>query len=386
MESSTSPSSAAVLFTAFEPSGDEHASQVIAALRQRRPDIAIFAAGGPKMKAAGAQIILDTTHDAVMGIPGLGKILEHKRMNKQIERWLDSNKVALHMPVDSPAANFPISKLSKARGIPVYQLVAPQLWAWAPWRIRKTKRLIDKLLCILPFEEDWFRERGVDAEYVGHPIFSEVYDDDAIDSVAQTLPESEMRLAILPGSRPGEIEKSYPTMLGAFIELRRRHPDLIGVVAATNEGLAKRIGEINQEQAGGEVDGLRVITGHANAVLRWSSYAMATSGTVTLRACRHQRPLVAMFRIKPLMWNLLGRWLLNTPFILLPNIIMGEEMIPELIPYYGGPQRLTEAMDRLIRDDAAQQKQIQAQSELATRFGNRNAAQRAAELIDEAVG
>ena len=375
-----------MLFTAFEPSGDEHASQVIAALRQRRPDIAIFAAGGPKMKAAGAQIILDTTHDAVMGIPGLGKILEHKKMNKQIERWLDSNKVALHMPVDSPAANFPISKLSKARGIPVYQLVAPQLWAWAPWRIRKTKRLIDKLLCILPFEEDWFRQRGVDAEYVGHPIFSEIYDDDAIDSVAQTLPESEMRLAILPGSRPGEIEKSYPAMLGAFIELRRRHPDLIGVVAATNDSLANRIGEIDQEQAGGEVEGLSVVSGQANAVLRWSRYAMATSGTVTLRACRHQRPLVAMFRIKPLVWNLLGRWLLNTPFILLPNIIMGEEMIPELIPYYGGPQRLTEAMDLLIRDDAAQRTQIEAQGELVERFGNHDAAQRAAELIDEAIG
>ena len=113
---------------------------------------------------------------------------------------------------------------------------------------------------------------------------------------------------------------------------------------------------------------------------------MATSGTVTLRASRHRRPLVAMFRVKPLVWHLLGRWLLNTPFILLPNIIMGEEIIPELIPYFGGPQRLTEAMDRLIRDDAAQRAQIEAQDKLADRFGNRNAAQRAAELIDAAVG
>ena len=385
MPTDAPPSSPAVLFTAFEPSGDEHASAVITELHTRRPDIAIFAAGGPKMRAAGAKIILDTTHDAVMGLPGLGKILEHRRLNKQIERWLDANRIALHMPVDSPAANFPIARLAKARGIPVFQLVAPQLWAWAPWRIRKTRRLIDKLLCILPFEEQWFRERGVDAEYVGHPIFGASFDDASIDAVVKTLPAGEQRLAILPGSRPGEIEKNYPTMLDAFIELRRRHPDLLGVVAATNDRIAQRIDEINQKRTGGQPEGLRVIVGHANAVIRWSRFAVATSGTVTLRVCRHGRPLVAMFRVNPVLWSLFARWALNTPFILLPNIIMGRAIIPELAPYFGGPERLIDALDNLLGDEAAQREQIDAQLELSERFGDHNAARRAAELIDAAV-
>lgn len=375
----------AVLFTAFEPSGDEHASAVIAELRVRRPDIAVFAAGGPKMRAAGAQIILDTTHDAVMGLPGIGKVLEHRRFNKQIARWLDEHRIALHMPVDSPAANFPIARLAKARGVPVFQLVAPQLWAWAPWRIRKTKRLIDKLLCILPFEEEWFRGRGVDAQYVGHPIFGEAFDDAAIDAVVATLPAGERRLAILPGSRPGEIEKNYPTMLGAFVELRKRHPGLLGVVAATNERLAARIDEINRQRDGGEPEGLQAVIGQANAVIRWSNIAVATSGTVTLRVCRHGRPLVAMFRVNPWLWNMVGRWVIRTPFILLPNIIMGREIIPELAPYSGGPDRLIGALDALLSDEAAQRAQVGAQRELSAMFGDRNAARRAAEMIDQAV-
>jgi len=380
----TTPSPA-VLFTAFEPSGDEHASQVIAALRVRRPDIAIYAAGGPKMRAAGAEIILDTTHDAVMGIPGIGKILEHKKMNAVIERWLDDHPVALHCPVDSPAANFPIAKLAKQRGIGVCQLVAPQLWAWAPWRIRKTKRLIDKLMCILPFEEEWFRSRGVDAEYVGHPIFGEVYDDEAIDAAAAALPSGERRLAILPGSRPGEIEKNYPTMLDAFLKLKKRHPELLGVVAATNERLAARITEINAERAGADPDGLTITTGQANAVIRWSNIACATSGTVTLRVCRHGRPLVAMFRVGRVLWYALPRWVLNTPFILLPNIIMGREVIPELAPYFGDHRRLTEAIDTLMQDENAQREQVAAQAQLKSKFGDRDAATRAAELIDQRV-
>ena len=384
--SDASTSCPAVLFTAFEPSGDEHASQVIAQLRARRPDISIYAAGGSKMRAAGAEIIVETTHDAVMGLPGIGKILEHRRLNKQIERWLDANPVALHSPVDSPAANFPIAKLARARGVPVYQLVAPQLWAWAPWRIGKTRRLIDKLMCILPFEEQWFRDRGVDAEYVGHPIFGEEFDDAEIDAAVLTMPAGERRLAILPGSRPGEIEKNYPTMLDAFIELRRRHPDLLGIVAATNDRLARRIGAINRERTGGDPQGLLVRTGQADAVIRWSGYAMATSGTVTLRVCRHGRPLVAMFRVNRAMWNCFGRWVLNTPYILLPNIILGREIIPELAPYFGGPARLIEAMGQLMGDEAAQREQTRAQQELTERFGDRSAASRAAELIDAAVG
>ena len=166
----------ALLFTAFEPSGDDHAAAVVAELRRRHPDLPIYGWGGPKMERAGATIIERTGHDAVMGMPGLAKILEHKRINGRIRRWLDQNPVAVHIPVDSPAANFPICKMTKARGIRVVHLVAPQIWAWGPWRIKKLRRLTDLVLCLLPCEEAWFLTRGVRAKFIGHPLFDHPLD------------------------------------------------------------------------------------------------------------------------------------------------------------------------------------------------------------------
>jgi lipid-A-disaccharide synthase len=117
-----------------------------------------------------------------MGIPGLGKVLEHLKINRAVKRWLQTHPVALHVPVDSPAANFPICKIAKKSGARVVHLVAPQVWAWAEWRVNKLRRLTDLVLCLLPFEEQWFAMRGVKARFVGHPLFDEPLDYPAIDA------------------------------------------------------------------------------------------------------------------------------------------------------------------------------------------------------------
>ncbi|MFN7022873.1 MAG: lipid-A-disaccharide synthase, partial [Phycisphaerales bacterium] len=172
----------ALLFTAFEPSGDDHAAPVIAALRSRHPRLPIYAWGGPKMEAAGATIVERTGDDAVMGMPGLAKVLEHSRINRRIDDWLDDHRITVHVPVDSPAANFPICALTKARGAKAVHLVAPQIWAWGQWRLKKLKRLTDLVLCLLPFEEEWFQARGVPARFIGHPLFDRTPDVAAADA------------------------------------------------------------------------------------------------------------------------------------------------------------------------------------------------------------
>ena len=153
-----------LLFTAFEPSGDEHASKVIAEIRRRRPKLAICAWGGPKMVKAGAVVIERTGDDAVMGVPGLAKIREHQKINVRIEDWVKKHPVNVHVPVDSPAANFPICEITKKSGSRVVHLVAPQIWAWGRWRIHKLRRLTDLVLCLLPFEEEFFAKRNVPAK------------------------------------------------------------------------------------------------------------------------------------------------------------------------------------------------------------------------------
>ncbi|HHN78407.1 MAG TPA: lipid-A-disaccharide synthase, partial [Phycisphaerales bacterium] len=144
------PAEPAILFTGFEPSGDDHASAVIAELRRRHPGLRMYAWGGPKMGQAGAEIIEETGKDAVMGLPGLSKVLEHRRINQRIAAWLDRNPVRVHVPIDSPAANFPICKMARKRGVKVVHLVAPQVWAWGKWRVNKLRRLTDFVCCLLP--------------------------------------------------------------------------------------------------------------------------------------------------------------------------------------------------------------------------------------------
>lgn len=376
----------AVLFTAFEPSGDDHAAAVIAELRQLQPGLPIYAWGGPDMEAAGAELIERTGDDAVMGLPGLAKIREHKRINARIRRWLrDRPDVRLHVPVDSPAANFPICKIAKRGGVEVLHLVAPQIWAWGGWRIRKLRRLTDGLLCLLPFEEAWFRERGIPATFIGHPLFDEQFDTAALDRQAEAFPEGEHRIALLPGSRPGEIAKNWPLLLDAYRAIERRCPGTTGVVAATTDAVAERL-RSTAAAGGGWPDSLTVATAKTDAVVRWSDLALVVSGTVTLQIARHQRPMIIVYKSSPLLYMLLARWVLSTEFLTLPNLIAGREIVPELVPHFGGHEPMVEQAMRLIEHPEIASRQRGELGRIVEKFQGRRAGREAALAILDKLG
>lgn len=381
----------ALLFTAFEPSGDDHAAAVIAELRRRHPSLPIYAWGGAKMAAAGATIVEHTGDDAVMGVPGLGKILEHSRINRRIEAWLQTKIASLggphliHIPVDSPGANFPICAISKKLGVRVVHLVAPQMWAWGSWRIRKLKRRTDLVLCILPFEEDWFRARGVSARFIGHPLFDEPLDFAEIDRRAAELGTGSPRLALMPGSRPAEITNSLPVLLDAFRRLRADFPTVAGVVAATKPGVADRILQIADEH-GGWPEGLKMVVADTDAAIRWCDFALVVSGTVTLQIAKQCRPMVTMYRPNRLFYYLLARWLVSTPFFTLPNLIAGKRIIKELIPHFGGGEELAVEVIRFMRQPGYAEDQRQSLERVVKKFEGRVAARMAADEIARMAG
>lgn len=374
-----------ILFTAFEPSGDDHAAVVIAALRHRYPHIAIYAWGGPKMAAAGATIIEETGHDAVMGIPGLAKIREHLQINARIDKWLDANPIDLHVPVDSPAANFPICKLTKPRGIKVVHLVAPQMWAWGEWRVRKLRRLSDLVLCLLPFEEKWFKERGVPARFIGHPLFDIPLDMPALDQAAADLPKGPIRLALMPGSRPKEISKNFPQLLASFRDLSKDHPDLVGTIAATTPAVADRLRAMANETGGWPIN-LAMLSGQTDTVIRWCSAALVVSGTVTLQIAKQSRPMVVFYKSNPLVYMLLGRWVLTTEFFTLPNLIAGREIVPELIPHFAGYEPVLAAARTLLSSPDKAARQIDDLNNVTAQFQGHRAGPEAAAAICEALG
>ena len=202
-ESTTSKPS--ILFTAFEPSGDAHAAPVIRELLRAAPNLTVYAWGGPRMREAGATIVEESAVDGTMGVGALGRIAAVRKQIKQIDRWAGQYRVLAHVAVDSPAANFPICKSMRRSGARVIHLVAPQIWAWAGWRIRKLRRVTDLVLCLLPFEEQWFRDRDVPARFIGHPVINRQVDEDAIHERMHGLPQGAPRVALFPGSRSHEV-------------------------------------------------------------------------------------------------------------------------------------------------------------------------------------
>lgn len=375
----------AILFTAFEPSGDDLAANVIRALRRRAPEAPIRAWGGPRMRDAGADVIEQTGADAVVGMPGPAKIMEHVRLNKRIAAWMDQNSVALHVPVDSPAANFPICKIAKQRGVKVAHLAAPQTWAWASWRVRKLRRLTDHVLCLLPFEEPWFRSRGVPATFVGHPIFDEPLDRDRMSARAESFPQGSPRLAIMPGSRPKELERIVPLLLEVYRRLARTRPQQVGVVAVQDEPAERRVREIAARR-GGLPDSIAFTHQGVDAAAAWADLALTKSGTVTLHIARQRAPMVVVYRTPALPYLLVGRWLISTPDRAMPNLIAGERIVPEFIPHVGGPAPITRAAEALLQDDAARTRQREALDDVAHKFEGRPAADVAAEMLAKLAG
>ncbi len=374
-----------LLFTAFEPSGDDHASAVIAEIRRRHPHVPIHAWGGPKMAAAGATIVARTGDRSVIGLPGWGVIKHYRRVFKDIDAWLRANRPTLHIPVDSPGANFPVAKMAKRAGVKVVHLVAPQLWAWGPWRVNKLRKRTDLVLCILPFEEDFFRTRGIAAQFVGHPLFDEPLDLPALDEGLKALPDGELKIALFAGSRPTELRRHFPILLKTFLELKRRYPKVVGVFGATTEAVRQSLIE-RSKQWGGWPEGLDCVAGKTDMVVRWCDLALVKSGTVTLQIAKQAKPMVILYKTNKLAYKAVGQWIISTPYIALPNLIAGYEIIPELVPYFDGPERLIAAADDLINDPAAQETQRRALQGVIARFGGKHCGVEAAAAICRAAG
>lgn len=375
-----------ILFTAFEPSGDDHASIVIRELKSRYPDLRVCGWGGRKMQAAGAEIIELTGDAAVMGMPGLEKIREHRKMNTRIAEWVKDNNVVVHVPVDSPAANFPVCAIMKSNGVKVIHMVAPQLWAWAPWRIRKLRRLTDHVMCVLPFEEDWFRSRGVDATFIGHPLFAEPIDESALDQQVSGWKQGAQRIAVLPGSRPAEIKKNFPLLLGAYCKLKSEHADMVGMVAVTRPEIEPVLRQIAKDHGLDWPESLGLTYANTDAVVRWCSLALVVSGTVTLQIARQHRPMVIVYKLGRIGWSLLARWLIQTPYITLPNILAGREVVPELVPHFVGAEPIAERATELLEDSSAYETQIRELQSVSDRFAGKNAAIGAADIIARYAG
>lgn len=376
MAQSGLPPNPAVLFTAFEPSGDAHAAPIIRELRFSAPQLRIFAWGGREMESAGATLVEHTTGDAAMGVVGPGKIASVRKQIKAIKTWTKENRILGHVAVDSPAANFPICKFMRKTDHRVIHVVAPQMWAWGKWRVTKLRKNTNGVLCLLPFEEQWFNDRNVPARFIGHPAINRSLDAAVLEEEKHGLPQGSPRIVLFPGSRQQEVKANIKLLVNAFIELHDRQSGCTGLIVAASKEMA----QIIRKKIGMFPANLHMVTGRVDAAISWCDIALAVSGTVTLHIARHQKPMVGVYKTGLGAW-MLSKLLLRTKVRLLPNVIAEREIVPEFVPHVGGCMPLVKEATHILSDSKHGAIQAAELKRVCQRFTNKRPAKEGAQHI-----
>jgi lipid-A-disaccharide synthase len=334
-----------IFISAAEPSADAHCAGLINALQRSGYDIEFVGVGGPKMAKAGCELLQSTVGRAAMIYKAFSHVAHFYKLIKRISRFLKSNKVDLVIVCDSPSFNFHVAKAAKKAGIKTIFYVAPQLWAWGGWRIGKLRKYCDKLCCLLPFEQDWFGRKGVDATFVGNPLLDQLKVDSAhYKKYADFRPEN-ATFAIMPGSRAAEIDSLWRPMQQIALRLRERYPAATFVAVAVD---AKRRKILKAAQIPGfeceyTVDSVFSTAGAAD-------FSIVASGSATLEVAAAGCPMVIMYQSSRILWHLFGRWIVKTEYLSLVNILSQREMVPEFMPYFTSIEPIVASIVQSVDD------------------------------------
>ncbi|MEX2185926.1 MAG: lipid-A-disaccharide synthase [Pirellulales bacterium] len=320
-----------IFFSVGEPSGDVHGANLIRQLQKRRPGVEIVGYGGPKMADAGCRLHADLTQLAVMWF--LRVLLNiHKFWNLavQADRYFHRHRPDAVVLIDYPGFNWWIARRAKAHGIPVFYYTPPQIWAWGSWRAKKMRRFVDHVLCSLPFEQAWFRERGCHATFVGHPYFDEVREQ-RLDAafVAGQRRDDRPLVTILPGSRTQEVTHNLPWFLRAASRVQEQIPHARFAVASFKPHQAEIAHEMIADHArrsGKKLD-VEVHVGRTAELIDVATCCMAVSGSVSLELLYHAKPTVVLYWISRVAY-FVQSYFRKVKYITLVNLLCTDELFP----------------------------------------------------------
>jgi lipid-A-disaccharide synthase len=373
------------MIVAGEPSGDAHSAALVRALHDAATpnQLEFFGATGPAMRAAGVETIVNSDDLAIMGIVEVGRVFQKfLRAFKKLKAAALERKPDAVILVDWPEFNLRLAKTLHRRGVRVIYYISPQVWAWRSYRVKQIRRDIDLLLSILPFESEWFAQRGMThVEYVGHPLSGEVharYDRQEFCR-RHNLDYQQPILALLPGSRHKELIRILPPMLKAAELLTRQNADLQFVlVVAPSRSIAETEGVI--KECGVTIpQTLRIVHHETREALAAADVAAIASGTATLEAALLNTPMVIVYKESEINWHVLGS-LITAEHYGLVNLIAGERLVTELMQNDLTGVRLAAELNKLLYEERNKTMRERLQ-EIAHRLGDGGASQRAAERI-----
>lgn len=322
-----------VLISAGEPSGDRHAAGCVRALRARAPTIEIEAVGGAHLAAAGARLLAHLDQLSAVGlVEAVHSLPAHIRLLHALERRLAAGVYDLCILVDYPGFHLRLAARAARHGVRVLYFIAPQVWAWGPWRLRVLREAVDRLAVILPFEEPFFRARGLRATFVGHPLLDAPAPPPRDEARRRLgISPDQILIGVFPGSRPSEVRRHRARFVEAVRHLRRVMPNVEAVVAAADPARARP----------------DVRTAPAEMVLAAADAAFVKSGTATVEAALAGVPMVVAYRMHPLTYAL-ARRLVHVPHVALVNLLAGRRLVPELLQGSAHASALAETMLPLV--------------------------------------
>jgi lipid-A-disaccharide synthase len=365
-----------ILLSAGEASGDMYAASLARAL-QERLDVQIFGMGGPLMREAGVEIITDYSEVAVVGITEIIKHLPSLReaMSRLVEE-AERRRPALAILTDFPGFHLRMARKLKPRGIRNVYYICPQFWAWRPWRANLVRRRFVKALCIFPFEEEFFRSAGVSTKFIGHPLVGAVKATKSrqVFCAEHGLDANRPIVALLPGSREGELTHHLPVLQEAAVRIdAKKHVQF--VVAAAQEQSVARLREGWSHRLA-----LHVVEGETYNALAAADAAVISSGTATVEAALLDVPMVVVYRVSP-MTAALAKPLVRTQFFAMVNLIAGRQVVPELVQDDFTPEKVADRTLLLLNDPNEREVVRKGLREVREKLGPPGAVERAADEI-----
>jgi lipid-A-disaccharide synthase len=374
-----------IAMVAGEASGDQLAAPLIAALKARRNPILFAGIGGPRMQSLGFE-----SHYPMdkLSVRGYAEVLRHYREIMAIRRRLTKALLAerpdLYIGVDASEFNLGVERKLKEAGIPTIHYVSPQVWAWRGWRVRRVARSVTRILVMFPFEAPIYEKIGVPVTYVGHPLADVIpHEPNKLEArAALRLPAGKLIVALLPGSRRSELQYMAQSFVLAAHRFRQEVHEVHFVCPTVTRETRDMFERAVHEQQRTDLP-LTLLFGHSHEALAAADLALVASGTATLEAALFKTPMVITYRQSPLTWAIM-RSMFYLPYVGLPNVLAGEKLVPELIQDEANPAALAGALLTLLRDTAAQRRQIERFREFHHLL-RQDAAQKAARAVLEVL-
>lgn len=367
-----------LFISAGEPSGDLHGANLIHALRQRQADLEIHGFGGERMAAAGCRLAFPLCEMALVGLFRVFvNVPKFWRILGLADRVFQEQRPDALVLIDFPGFHWWLARRARAHGIPVLYFVPPQLWGWASWRVGKMRRLTDRVLCTLPFEHEWYRQRNVAAEYIGHPYFDELREqrpDNAFIAAQRARPGT--IIGLLPGSRNQELHYNLSSLLHAAALVHVRRPDVRFLVACFREQHRRQV----EERLSGLGLPVEAHVGRTPEIIHLAHSCLAVSGSVSLELLYRGKPSAILYRHH---WTgiALAHLLKNTRYITLVNLLADKELFPEYFGIGCPAEALAGHVLRWLNDRSAYETLCGELAALRERVAAPGACERAAEAV-----